>query len=56
MKIGASAIDGVLVVTLGEEQIVAGNAEQIKADLARLIPAGSHKIVLDLGPVRFLDS
>ncbi|HZI95260.1 MAG TPA: response regulator [Patescibacteria group bacterium] len=56
MKIGASAIDGILIVTLGEEQIVASNVEQIKAELTRIIPAGSRKIVLDLGPVRFLDS
>jgi anti-anti-sigma factor len=56
MKIAASTMDGVLIVTVGESQLVSGNVETLKAEIDGHLTAGGHRLILDLGPVSFLDS
>lgn len=56
MRVEASTIDGILVVRLGESQIVASNVGQLRSELDTLFATNNQKVVLDLGPVAFLDS
>lgn len=44
------------VVTVGADRLDAAVAEEFKARMIALAEAGSRRIVLDLSPVRFIDS
>jgi anti-anti-sigma factor len=56
MKIAASTIDGILIVSLGEGQIVASNVDPTRLEIEAMISANPHKVLLDLGLVSFMDS
>jgi anti-sigma B factor antagonist len=48
-------IGDVAVITVNLEELDAGNADDFRGDLAPILEE-NHKLVLDLGKVRFIDS
>jgi anti-sigma B factor antagonist len=55
MQPAVDKIGDVAVVTVNLEQLDASNADDFRRDLAPVLEA-SHKLVLDLGKLRFIDS
>ncbi len=46
----------VVVLQVDEERLDAHNSETLKQELARLFAEGKAKVLVDLQPVRFIDS
>ncbi len=56
MKLSAEAIDGALVVRLGEPRLDAAIAIQFKDRMREMLAHPSPRVVLDMAAVGFLDS
>lgn len=50
------AVDGIVVVTLINENLTASNAAELRAQLAALADTGQTRLVLDFNSVRYVDS
>jgi anti-sigma B factor antagonist len=55
MQTAVEQVGDVTVVTINAEQLDAGNADDVRQELAAVLP-GCRKLVIDVGPVRFVDS
>jgi anti-sigma B factor antagonist len=55
MQIAAETIGTVTVVAFPVDEIDAGNAPELKRDVAPILDAGRH-VVIDLARLRFIDS
>jgi anti-sigma B factor antagonist len=55
MQTGVEQIGDVTVVSINEEQLDAGNADDFRQDIAPVI-RDSKRLVIDLARVRFVDS
>nr|WP_320048257.1 STAS domain-containing protein [uncultured Desulfuromonas sp.] len=56
MNVAIEEHDHVITLTLKEERLDAHNSSELKAQLLTLFEEGKVNIVIDLSPVRFIDS
>ncbi len=56
MNFNLEKINGYDVLTIQEERIDAHNSGELKETLLQLIEKGEHRIIVELGHVRFIDS
>jgi anti-sigma B factor antagonist len=56
MQLEANKRDGILVVSVLAARLAADNSQAFKEALERHIDQGNRRVILDLAPVRFIDS
>ena len=56
MSIKVKEVNGYTVITVETERLDVVNMKEMKEAMMEIVDAGNHKMVIDLSPVKFIDS